>query len=116
MEAFESEVNKRLDRIKDIVKTLTRVHHRREYTSGDVREGYNVVLRTELNRMMWEVDEYKSAVASFLGDVEGTAMLSHTRFPTFFPQQTGPTGTQSEECVLIYDANQTNEPTGVIRT
>lgn len=103
MEAFESEVNKRLDRIKDVVKTLTRVHGRREYTSGDVREGYNIVLRNELNRMMWEVDEYKSAVAMFISDVDGTAMLSHTRFPTYFPQRH--TGANSSECVLIYDSD-----------
>ena len=103
MEAFEAEATKRLDKIKDVLKTLARVHSRREFTSGDVREGYNVVLRTELNRMFFEIDEYKCAVALFLSDVEATAMLSRTRFPTYFPERH--TGPNSSECVLVYDSD-----------
>jgi uncharacterized protein YlaN (UPF0358 family) len=88
MEQFQREMSDRLNQIKSITEILKQIHTQRLYANGNVREAYTEVLRTELFRMMREIDDYKIRVCQELADIDAESVMNLSRFPSLSNQNT----------------------------
>lgn len=79
---FVCEIAKRLNSIRETSEMVDRLRHLRLFCSGTKRDAYTEVIKTELFRMLKEVDDFKVFVLAGTDDVDSEALLNITRFPT----------------------------------
>jgi hypothetical protein len=71
-----------LNRVRETTDLIEVIYNQRYYTSGTKRDAYTEVIRSELYRLIKQIDEFKMAVCERLGDCEGEAIMNMSRFPT----------------------------------
>ncbi len=71
-----------LDDIRTKAKHIKVIDHLRSFTSGDIREHYNVILETELFSLTREIDRFKLAVCESVCQMNSPALNYGSIFPT----------------------------------